>query len=287
MKRLLLIDAHALVHRMFHALAPLTGPQGEPVGALYGLAKLLLKIKTEMNPEYIVACFDRPEPTFRKERYPDYKITRQPTAPELIPQLIESRKVFDWFKIKQFEMAGFEADDLLGTLARRAAKEPDLKVMVLSGDRDLLQLVDDDKIFVLLMKNGGETETREYNADKVKEEYGIEAKQFIDYKAIVGDASDNIPGVRGIGPKSAVPLLQEFETLEGIYDNLVIINPKIAKKFEEQRENAFLSKELATIKCDCSVFLDSIEDLRAAPLNKEELKKHFESLGFVSLANKL
>lgn len=286
MKKLLLIDAHAIIYRMYHALAPLTGPNHEPVGALYGLAKLLLKIKKEMSPQYIAACFDRPEPTFREERYSSYKATRQAAPQDLVPQLISSRDVFSAFKIKCFELPGFEADDIIGTLAKKYSQEKDLQVVILTGDRDLLQLVRDDKVVVELIKNGGEQNVL-YTEEKVFEEYGISPRQIIDLKGLVGDASDNIPGVAKIGPKTATPLIKDFGSVEGVFENLVIINPKIAKKLEDHKEQAFLSKELATIKENAPIFLDALEDLRSYPPDKEELKKYFEKLGFVSLVKSL
>ena len=286
MKKLLLIDSHALIHRMFHAMAPLTGPQGEPVGALYGLAKLLLKIKAELNPDYIAACGDRPEPTFRKEQYTAYKATRQPTDTDLIPQITKMREVFDWFKIRFFELPGFEADDLIGTLATKLKAEPDLQIIILSGDRDMLQLVEGDKVVVDLLVNGDQR-TVLMNEGMVFEKYGLKPKQIIDLKGLIGDTSDNIPGVMGIGEKSATPLLQEFETIEGIYENLVIITPKIAKKLEGHIEEARMSRDLATIHTTVPVFIDSLQDLKALPLDKPSLIANFSGLGFVSLIRQL
>lgn len=286
MKKLLLIDSHALIHRMFHAMAPLTGPNNEPVGALYGLAKLLLKIKTELNPDYIAACADRPEPTFRKEQYTAYKATRQPTDMDLIPQIIKMREIFDWFKIRFFDLPGFEADDIIGTFATKLKAEPDLQVIILSGDRDMLQLVDGDRVVVDLLVNGDQR-TVMMNEEAVKEKYGLNPKQIIDLKGLIGDTSDNIPGVMGIGEKSATPLLQEFETIEGIYENLMIITPKIAKKLEGHIEEARMSRDLATIHTTAPIFIDSLEDLKALPLDKPSLIANFSGLGFVSLIRQL
>ncbi len=286
MRKLLLIDSHAIIHRMYHAMAPLTGPDNEPVGAIYGVAKLLLKIMTEQKPDYIAACFDRPEPTFRKEAYDGYKATRQPVDAELISQLIKAREIFEWFKIKQFELAGFEADDLIGTLAIKLKSEPDLQISILSGDRDLLQLVEDDKVVVDLLVNGDQRILR-MNEQAVMDKYGLKPKQIIDLKGLIGDASDNIPGVAGIGEKSATPLLQEFGTIDGVYENLVIISPKTAKKLEGSEKVARLSRDLATIHTTVPIFIDSLADLRAMPLDKAALKAHFNSLGFISLVRQL
>lgn len=286
MKRLLLIDAHALIYRMYHALAPLTGPNNEPVGALYGIAKLLLKIRREMNPAYIAACFDRPEPTFREERYAEYKGTRQAAPDDLIPQLIAARDVFASFKVKCFELAGFEADDLIGTIAEKYKGTPDLQIAILSGDRDLLQLVEDDKVVVELLKNGDQRVV-EYNEAKVREEYGLAPAQIVDLKGLVGDTSDNIPGVSGIGPKSATPLLKDFGTVEEVFENLVIINQKTASKLDGNKEVALMSKELATIKRNAPIYLDTIDDIKSLPLDTKGLSEYFARLGFVSLIREL
>lgn len=287
MKKLLLIDSHALIHRMYHAMAPLTTEKGEPVGALYGLSKILLTMMAEtIKPDYVAACFDRPEPTFRKEAFADYKAHRQPTPDDLIAQLIKAREVFAHFKIKMFEMPGFEADDLIATLATKLHEEKDLQVTILSGDRDLLQLVHDDHIVVELFKNGG-GETVHMNEQAVKEKYGLTPAQIIDLKGLIGDPSDNIPGIAGVGEKTATPLLQEFKTVEGVFENLVIVNPKVAKKFEGQEALALQCKKLATLDRHAPLFLDSLEDLRALPLDKADLTQYFTSLGFVSLVRKL
>jgi len=287
MKKLLLIDSHALIHRMYHAMAPLTTPAGEPIGAVYGLSQLLLRMMTEVvRPDYVVACFDRPEPTFRKEMFPEYKAQRQPTPPDLIGQLIKSREVFEKFKIKMFELPGFEADDLIATLATKLHKEKDLQVSILTGDRDLLQLVHGDHIVVELFKNGG-GETTHMNEEAVKGKYGLLPAQIVDLKGLIGDPSDNIPGIMGVGEKTATPLLQEFETVEGVFDNLVIVPEKTAKKFKGQLEIAMKCKKLATLERNAPIYFDSLDDLRALPLDTQLLTDYFNSLGFASLVRRL
>ncbi|PIR88582.1 MAG: hypothetical protein COU09_01195 [Candidatus Harrisonbacteria bacterium CG10_big_fil_rev_8_21_14_0_10_44_23] len=285
MKTLLLIDANALIHRMYHALAPLTGPNDEPVGAIYGLSKLLLKIKADQRPDYVAACFDRPEPTFREADYKEYKATRVKAEDDLVDQIIHSRDVFDVFKIKTFELARFEADDLIGTLSERYKNEDNLQTIVYSGDKDLLQLVEGDKVVVDLIRNGGKVV--QYNEDRVKEEFGLNPAQITDLKGLMGDSSDNIPGVANVGPKTATPLIQEFGSIEEIYENLVIINPKVAKKLEGNKDIALLSKKLATINKSAPIYLDKLEDLKAPDLDLDELKKYFNHYGFVSLVNQL
>ncbi len=287
MKKLLLIDSHALIHRMYHAMAPLTTAQNEPIGAIYGISQLLLRMLTEtVRPDYVAACFDRPEPTFRKESFPEYKAQRAQTEPDLVKQLIRSREVFAHFKIKCFELAGFEADDLIATLATKLHNEKDLQVTILSGDRDLLQLVEDDHIVVELFKNGG-GETTHMNEQAVIAKYGLKPIQIIDLKGLIGDPSDNIPGIRGVGEKTATPLLKEFGTVEGVFENLVIVPQKTAKKFEGQLEIAMKCKKLATLEHNAPIFLDSLADLRALPLDVSGLTTYFESLGFVSLVHRI
>lgn len=267
-------------------MAPLTGPDGQPVGALYGLSGLLLKIKREVNPDYIAACFDRPEPTFREEQYKAYKATRPATDIELVPQLNQAREVFDQFKIKIFELAGFEADDLIGTLAERLKSETDLQTIIISGDRDLLQLIDDDRVVIDLLRNGN-AETARYNEARLKAEYGLTPAEFVELKGLIGDPSDNIPGIKGVGIKTATPLIQEFKTIDGIYENLMIVPTKTAKKFEGHKDIALLSRQLATIKRDAPIFIDSLQDLCAMPIDTPALISYFQKLGFVSLIERL
>ena len=286
MKKLLLIDANSLIHRSFHALPPLTTPKGDPINAVYGLSSILLKLLREHQPDYVAAAFDRPEPTFRKEMFKEYKAHRPPTANELISQLIKAHETFEKFGIKFVEKAGFEADDIVGTLAERFKNEPDIKVIIFSGDKDNLQLIDNAKVFVELLKTGV-SKTVTYDKALFLQEYGFAPEQLVDYKALVGDVSDNIPGVRGIGPKGATDLIKEYGSVEKIYEEVGLIPKKVLQqKLEAGRESAFLSKKLATIKRDVPIEI-SLEDLKQESLNKEELKKYFEEFGFKSLVERL
>ncbi len=251
MKKLLLIDANSLIHRAFHALPSLTSPSGEPTGALFGLAGALVKIMKEQNPDYIAAAFDRPEPTFRKEMFADYKAHRPKAPNELVQQLIGAHELFKQFGVATFEEKGFEADDVIGTLAMRFSREKDLRVYILTGDLDALQLVNDDSITVITPKKGV-SETVEYNEAAVRERYGLSPAQIPDYKGLVGDASDNIPGVKGIGPKTAASLLQEFGTLETLFKKLGK-NDKRAPKILPFEKEALFSKKLGTIRTDAPI----------------------------------
>ncbi|MDO8429994.1 MAG: 5'-3' exonuclease H3TH domain-containing protein [bacterium] len=296
MKKLLLIDANSLIHRSFHALPPLTTPRGEPINAVYGLSSILLKILREHQPDYTAAAFDRPEPTFRKEMYKEYKAHRPPTANELISQLHEAHNTFEKFGIKVVEKAGFEADDIVGTLAemfkdsgtlRRAQGDNfELKVIIFSGDKDNLQLVDDNKVIVELLRTGV-SKTISYDKVLFLQEYGFSPEQLVDYKALVGDVSDNIPGVNGIGPKGATDLIKEYGSVEKIYEEVGLIPKKVLQeKLEKNRESAFLSKKLAMIKRDVPLEL-TLADLKQETPDKDGLKKYFEELGFKSLVERL
>lgn len=289
MKKLLLIDAHALIHRFFHAMPPLTGPDAAPVGALYGLAALLLKIRMgEWNsgqPDYIAAAFDRPEPTFRKQEFDGYKAKRLEPVSELVAQIIASRELFARFGIACFEMPGFEADDIIGTLAKKFVAQ-DFQVVILSGDHDLLQLVDDERVVVDISRKGASDLTR-YTEEGVKTKYGLLPKQLPDYKGLVGDASDNIPGVRGVGPKGALELLQKYGTLEAVLEDAALIPGTLGKKIEGHEDEARLSKKLATIKCDVPIEIANLDALTPAELDTKALKSYLETLGFRSLAQRL
>ncbi len=284
MKTLYLIDANALIHRSFHALPPLTSPEGKPVQALYGLSTILLRLMREDKPEYIAACFDRPEPTFRKAEYDNYKAQREKTVDELVTQIIESPNVFQKFGMKTLEAPGFEADDLLGTLSERFKGTPDLKIVILTGDLDTLQLVDNEHVFVRALKTGIRDSVL-YDESAVLERYGIPPKALPDYKAIAGDASDNIPGLAGAGPKTASALLKKYGTIEGIYEHLNA-EPKFASRYADKKTEALLYKRLATIRHDAPTEIADLEDLRVRP-DVDALAEYFASLGFESLVKRV
>ncbi len=283
MKRLFLIDANSLIHRAFHAIPPLTSPAGEPTGALYGLAGLLLKICRDQKPDYVAAAFDRPEPTFRKEVFAQYKAHRPKAPEELISQLIKAHDIFRAFGIPTFEAPGFEADDLIGTLAEKFKNEG-LQVVILSGDLDTLQLVEGEKVIAEILKKGV-SETITYDEKAVEERYHLKPGQLPDYKGFVGDASDNIPGVKGMGPKTAQTLLERFGSLEAIYDSLPQSDPA-AKKVLPFKENAVFSKHLATIRRDTPINPRK-EDLEFGGLSASKLEPFFEELGFQTLIKRL
>jgi DNA polymerase I len=304
MKKLLLIDANSIIHRSFHALPPFTAPDGSPSGAIYGIASILLKLWREERPDYAAALFDRPEPTFRDEKYAEYKAQRPPAPDELISQIIEAHKLFEAFGIMIFEKAGYEADDLIATLAERFKTMPDLQVVILTGDRDTLQMVEGDKLVVQTF-NKGVSDTTIYNEGAVKEKYGLAPNQLVDYKALVGDTSDNIKGVPGVGPKTAVELIKRFGTVKEMYRQLErpvvggaasgsagtagrenVELEKIRRKFGPFKKDAELSEMLVTLERHAPIDIPPIEDLRPAE-GTTAIEAYFEKMQFAALLKRL
>ena len=286
---LLLIDANSLIHRAFHALPPFTTPDGRPSGALYGLASILIKVFKERPPRFGVAAFDHPAPTIREGLYKEYKATRPPAADTLISQLKESPGLLKVFGMRTLTHAGWEADDIVATLAHRFSDRENLRIIILSGDLDMLQMVDGEKIVVEAPKKGI-SNTIIYGRDEVKERFGVLPEFLTDFKGLVGDTSDNIPGVPGIGPKTASDLISRYGALEDLYQELAEIgipNRKLQQKLRDYKDQAFLSKELATLKKDLPLDIE-FEDLRiTSPLTNPELTGYLENLGFESLVKRI
>lgn len=277
MKKLLLIDAHALIHRMFHALPDFTNERGEPTGALYGVSNALLKILKRENPDYVAAAFDLPEPTFRKKMFPEYKAHRKKIDEPLLQQLEKSRELFAAFGVPVVEAPGYEADDVIGTLAQKFGGKT--KVEIFTGDLDALQLVKDEDISVITFKKGI-SETIRYDEVAVTERFGVGPEKLVDWKALVGDKSDNIPGVPGIGAKGAEKLILKYGSLKGILS--AKDDDRIVKKVQENREIALLSQDLSRIRTDAPVKI-TLEDLKRTELQKTVLAETFKDLGFESL----
>jgi DNA polymerase-1 len=283
MKKLVLIDGNAIIHRAFHALPLLNNKDGLPTNAVYGFFMMLLKITEDLRPECLVVCFDKAAPTFRKQLYVGYQATRPKISDDLSPQFDVIHKALDEAKIKHFAVDGYEADDLIGTISKQA-KEKNLQTIIVSGDRDLLQLVNGKVL--MLAPIIGMTKMTLFDEIKVKEKYGLEPWQIVDYKALVGDASDNYPGVGGIGPKTASGLLHKYQTLEGVYEHLGELSPQIQEKLANDAEQAVLAKKLATIVLDAPIkFKESEAEI--GKIDKEALKKVFEKLNFKSLLNRV
>ncbi|MBM3281183.1 MAG: hypothetical protein FJY91_00290 [Candidatus Harrisonbacteria bacterium] len=284
-KTLILIDTFGLVFRFFFALPPLSTKDGRVVNVVFGLANLLLKIRKEQHPDYLAAAFDLPAPTFRDKLYDQYKIHR-PTPPnDLISQIPLVRKLLEIFRIPILSAEGFEADDVLGSVTEKFLSEPNLIQIIFSGDKDLLQLIKDDKVLVKFLKKGI-SDSDLYNESSVVSHLGVAPKAIPDLKGLLGDSSDNLPGVKGIGDKTAVPLILKYGSLEKVYENLWEIPEKISKKLEVGKESAFITKELATIRKDVPLSL-SLENLKNYPLDKAALGTFFHELDFISLENKL
>ena len=260
-KRIVLLDTHAIIHRAYHALPDFTTSAGEPTGALYGLFTMILSILSNLKPDYIIACYDMPGGTFRSEQAATYKANRKKGDDELIDQIQKSREIMDALSIPYYEMKGYEADDLLGTLAEILKKDKDNEIIIASGDMDTLQLVDKKQVQVFTLKRGL-TDTVLYDEKAVKERFGFGPKMLPDYKGLRGDPSDNIIGIAGIGEKTATTLLVTFGTIEDIYKKLkkdkdafkkAGITDRIIKLLEEGEEEALFSKTLATIMHDVPV----------------------------------
>ncbi len=253
---LMLIDGHSILNRAFYAIPPLTAPDGTPTGAIYGFLNILFKFIDEEKPNKLIVAFDRSEPTFRHEKYKEYKGTRKSMDHDLRVQVPLVKDVLKSMNITIAEKPGYEADDIIGTLSKRMSANGE-KVVIVSGDKDLLQLLDDN----ITMKNpktrAGKTTVDTYTPAELYEEYGVTPEEFVDLKALMGDTSDNIPGAKGIGPKTAMPLIAEYHTVENLLDHIDDIKSKsTAKKLTESKDNIILSKFLAKIDVDAPIETD-------------------------------
>lgn len=292
MKKIYLVDVSSMFFRAFYAIRPLSSTKGVPVNAVYGFVSMIVKLLREKNPEYIVFCYDRKEPSFRKDLADNYKANRTEMPDDMQVQMPYLKQVANLFGISDFEVPGFEADDLIGTIATLAKKE-NFETYIVSGDKDFSQLVDNKTLLYDTMKEVV------FTPALVKEKHGVLPDQFIDYLAIVGDTSDNIAGVAGIGPKGAVKLLEDYKTLEGIYENIEAISSQSTKdKLLKSKEQAFLAKKLVTIVCDVPLekavpplrFTEEkqvMESFRRHPPKVEELRAWFHDLNFKTFEKNL
>lgn len=273
MKKIYLIDVSSMFFRAYYAVRPLTSPSGVPVNAIYGFLSMITKLMKEEKPTSMVFCYDRKEPSFRKEMYPEYKANRSEMPEDLAQQIPYIKRLADLLGIPSLEVPLFEADDLIGTLTKYGRRHQ-MEVVIVSGDKDFGQLIEPGVVLYDTMKGV------RYDDAGVFEKWGVRPDQFIDYLAIVGDTSDNIPGVKGIGEKGAIKLLEQFKTLEDIYENLdKISSASIRQKLIDAKEMALLSKKLVTISCDVPM-VDDLEALRLQPFKKEELRSLFQELNF-------
>jgi DNA polymerase-1 len=284
---LLLLDGNSLINRAFYGLFGrhnLTAPDGTPTGALFAFFNMYLKLIDDVKPTHVVAAFDRKEPTFRHKIYDDYKGTRKPMPDELAVQIPLLKELLHDFGVSCLEIAGFEADDLIGTLAVIGARQ--MPVTIVSGDKDSFQLAAEQIVILQPVTRSGRTETENYDPQAIKARYGVSPRQFIDVKALMGDPSDNIPGVRGIGEKTAIELVSQYGSLEKIYESLDQIRPAVAKKLESDREMAFLSRELSAI-CLSVPMADDLDGYRLSEMNHDLLTEKLTKLGFKTLLSRL
>ncbi len=280
MDRLILLDSNSLINRAFYALPNLSTHSGQHTGAIFGYINMLMKIVSTYNPTHIIATFDRKAPTFRKAMYAGYKATRKPMPTELASQLAPLKEILSAMNIPIVEMDGYEADDIIGTLAKRFAVE----TFVVTGDKDSLQLIDDTTTVLLTKK--GITEIVYYDKAMLASE-GLVPSQIIDLKSLMGDSSDNIPGVTGVGEKTAMDLLAKYTTLDGVYAHLNEIKGKLQEKLVSSKEMAYLSYELATINVNSPVEFDNLDDAKFVPVFSQEVKRLLKSLELTKIAERM
>ncbi|WP_326910005.1 DNA polymerase I [Sedimentibacter sp. MB31-C6] len=281
--KLMILDGNSLLFRAFYAMPPLKTKKGQYTNAVYGFLSMLYKLMDTYSPDYICVAFDPEKPTFRHEKYKDYKANRAKAPNELVEQFKLIRDVLSLHNIKCVEIEGFEADDVAGTLSNMAEKQGAL-VYLVTSDRDYLQLIDDN-IKVLLTKKGV-TNINEMDIKSIEEDYGISPTQFVDLKALMGDQSDNIPGVAGVGEKTAIKLIKEYGSLDNIYENIENIKGKLKDKLETDKMQAYMSQTLAAIIKDIPVEFE-IEEYKVQEPNKKNLIELYDELEFRSLKKKL
>src|SRR3989344_2287982 len=302
-KTLVLLDAHAIIHRAYHALPEFLSSKGKPTGALYGLASMLMKIVTDLKPDYIVACYDLPGKTFRHEAYDAYKAGRAKTDDALIMQLKNSRQIFEAFGVPMYDNPGFEADDILGTIVEKMKNltlNPLLdrerwNIIIASGDMDTMQLIDDKKVQVYTLKKGI-NDTILYDEEAVVARFGFKPALLPDYKGLRGDASDNIKGIKGIGEKTATCLIQNFGTIEEIYKQIkkdskafaaAGCSPRIIELIKSNEEEALFSKTLAKIRTDAPINFSLPQKTFWAAADLGKIEKVFSQFEFRSLYARL
>jgi DNA polymerase-1 len=294
-KTLVLLDTHAILHRAYHALPDFSSPSGEPTGALYGVVAMLLKIIEELKPTYIAACYDLPEPTYRHEAFKEYKSGRKKTDDALVAQIERSRDIFAAMGIPIYECPGFEADDMLGTIAHQARDIKDLRVIIASGDMDTMQCVERKRVLVYTLRKGLK-DTVLYDEKAIKERFGFPPTSIPDYKGLRGDPSDNIPGIRGIGEKTATELIGKYHTIEKLYaalekneDALLAlgIKPRIIGLLKENKEEAEFSKMIAEIRTDAPIVFSLPEGTWKEHVDTEALLNLFTAFGFRTLTARI
>ncbi len=280
---LLLIDGNALMHRAYHALPPFKTKDGVPTNALYGFLSMLQKAIVDFKPTHLAVCFDTPAPTFRKKIFAEYQAHRPKLDDQLILQMPLVREALDKAGITRLEKPGFEADDLIGTITAKL-KNQNTRILIFTGDKDILQLVS-DRVFVIAPLIGL-ANVKLYDREEVKKKFSLEPEQIPDLKGLMGDASDNYSGAKGIGPKTAAQLLGQFSSIENLFKNISTLkNERIKKILETNKENIFLSKQLAQIKTDIDIDFDLNKTIFTT--FKPELKDYLGKLEIHSLNKRL
>ena len=282
----MLVDGSAIVHRAYHAMPPLTTSDGTPTGAVHGFFSMLLKLIQQLKPARIVIAFDRAKPTFRQQLYVGYQAQRPKMESDLASQYEAIIDILKKAKIQEVGVDGYEADDVIGTLSETANKKGILTYIV-TGDRDMLQLVDQDTLVLMPVK--GISEVRLHDEESVKTNYGVAPAQMVDLKALTGDASDNYPGVPGIGPKTAATLIHEYGNVDSIYkhlDDIAVKNKSLAQKLIDGAEAAELGKKLAAIVTDVP-FVCDLDDCQTSKIDIRAFKKALESFEFKTLPKRV
>ena len=294
-KTLVLLDTHAIIHRAYHALPDFQSKTGEPTGALYGLSTMILKFVADLKPDYIVAAYDLPQPTLRHEAFPEYKGTRKAIDDALIAQLERSKDLLEAFSIPIYSKPGYEADDILGTIVEKMKGDPALDIVIVSGDMDTLQLVSGENVRVYTLKKGIK-DTIIYDEDGVRERFLFAPELLPDYKGLRGDPSDNIPGIKGIGEKTATDLISNFGSLEDIYKKLKKdekpffdkgVKERMIGLLKEGEEEALFSKALATIRRDAPISFSLPEKPWKESVDMEKVKTLFVTLDFKTLGSRV
>ena len=284
--KLLILDGNSVINRAFFGVKPLTTREGLFTHAIYGFLNILDRMEKEEQPDAVCVAFDLHGPTFRHLKYDGYKATRHGMPEELAMQMPVMKDVLRAMNIPIYECQGWEADDVIGTVGRICSNN-DWECVIVTGDRDSLQLIDENVHVKLVISKPGQTTATLYTEEVFRAEYGFEPKKMVDLKSLMGDSSDNIPGVAGVGPKTATDLLLKFGSLDGVYEHIddASIRPKLREKLEASRDNAYLSYDLATIKCEAPIDFEP-KDALVRPYNKPELYALFQKLEFVKLIDK-
>ena len=282
-KRLIIIDGNSIINRAFYALPEMTSKEGLKTNAIYGFTTMLFKIIDTYQPTHISVAFDRKAPTFRHLEFKEYKAGRKKMPDELREQFEPLKELLDKFNIHRLELDGYEADDIIGTVSK-LGEENDYKVFIVTGDKDAIQLASNKTTTLITKKGVGEVE--EYNFDSVMEKYEMTPTQFIDVKGLMGDKSDNIPGVPGIGEKTGIKLIKEFSSIENLVEHTDELKGSVKKKIEENKELAIMSKRLATIIRDVPIEV-SLEELEYGDYDKDAVIEEFKRFGFTSLISRL